>query len=454
MSSNEHNKKDDKKDGAREINSKLVHGTPRRRKIIRAKRPPMSKTPSPSVSKTDVLSNKTTAVVTPPPASGNDKHNESISKHLKEVNAKIKYDEHTEYVFMGNETPRGKKMVPEDVVTVRFDSSVTAIKSLVFTQCRKLKKVILNEGLLLIEREAFMNCISLEEIIIPPNATSIGESAWCFAGCSSLEHITIPSTVERIGGYAFSGCLNLKEVSFGARLESIGLSAFAGCRLLKQVVFNDGLKEIGSDAFCNCNNLDEVIVMNEKNIQSIHCNAFRGCILLQKIKLQSLSSRLSTIVQAGNTQVEGKLITLLGFYLGCMDEKIYLNPQTYASGGAVQPDLNLWKQIKDNYLDRIDDMLSFYERKEATIIFELAWWKNKIDNPEEDSPSTREECRNDIPGPAKDAIWQYLPCASSFDDDLEDEATHAVEPDWDDDDATVFSQATIPLEGLEDYFQI
>ena len=215
-------------------------------------------------------------------------------------------------------------------------------------------------------------------------------------------------------------------------------------------MINESLKEIGNDAFSNCSNLDEVIIMNENNIQSIQCSAFRDCILLRKIKLQSLSTRLSTIVQAGNTQVEGKLNTLLGFYLGCMDEQIYLNPQTYASGGAVRPDLNLWKQIKENYLGRIDDMLSFYERKEATIIFELAWWKNKIDNPEEDSPTTREECRTDIPGPAKDMIWQYLSCASTFDG----EETHAVEPDWDDDDATISSQATIPLEGLEDYFHI
>jgi len=149
-------------------------------------------------------------------------------------------------------------------------------------------------------------------------------------------------------------------------LESIRYYAFAGCRSLKQVVFNDGLKEIGEDAFWSCSNLSEVI-MNE-TIQSVHCNAFRDCILLRKIKLQTFSSRLSTIVQAGGTQVEGKLNSVLGFYLGCKDEQIYLNTKAFASGGAGQQGLNLWKQIHANYLGRIDDMLSFYERKEATII--------------------------------------------------------------------------------------
>ena len=205
----------------------------------------------------------------------------------------------------------------------------------------------------------------------------------------------------------------------------------------KQVVFNDGLKEIGKDSFWNCSNLSSV-VMNEKNIQSIHCHAFRGCSLLRKIKLQSLSTRLSAIVQAGNTQIEGKLDSILGFYLGCKDEQIYLKAQAYASGGAGQPNLNLWKQIKENYLGRIDEMLFFYERKEATIIIELAWWKNKIDNPEEDSPATREECRTDIPGPAKDAIWQYLSCESSFEDDsnaYDDETVAFQVPDNEDDEA-------------------
>jgi len=453
-----------------------VHATPRR-KIIRAKRPPMSKTSTPHSSVAAVISNKTAAIVVTPPTSAEDSNKRERSwrqNSLESLGAPAtstkdrEYDvQHKEYVFMGKE----KEKVPEGVVMVQIDSSVREVSFDAFSGRDKLKKVIMNEGLLRINR-SFANCVSLEEVIMPSTVLTIDETAfsncyqlkevelneglmklgdWTFGGCSSLERVDIPSTLKRVGGYTFSGCVSLKEVSFGAGLESIGFSAFAGCRLLRQVVFNDGLKEIGNDAFWNCSNLTKVI-MNEKNIQRIHCNAFQGCSLLRKIILQSLSSRLSTIVKAGNTQVEGKLNSILGFYLGCKDEQIYLNAQAYASGGAGQPDLNLWKQIKENYLGRIDDMLSFYERKEATIIFELAWWKNKIDNPEEDSSTTREECKTDIPGPAKDTIWQYLSCASSFDDG--EPETHAVEPDWDNDDATVSSQATIPLEGLEDHFHI
>jgi len=338
-------------------------------------------------------------------------------------------DEHTEYIYGFGQ----QGTLPGGLVKVRFDPSVGEVRRNAFVRSRStLKEVVMNEGLLKLDSEAFYICDALEEVIMPSTVQFIESSAfskcyqlgkvelnegllqlgeWSFEGCINLESITIPSTLKCIDGYTFSGCVSLKEVSFGTGIESISHSAFAGCRKLRQVVFNDGLKKIGKDSFLNCINLNEV-VMNETNIQSINCHAFRGC-RLQKIILQSLSTRVSTIVQAGNTQVEGKLNSILGFYLGCKDEQIYLKVQAYASGGGGPSDLNLWKQIKDNYLGRIDDMLSFYERKEATIIFELAWWKNKIDNPEEDSPVSREECRTDIPGPAKDMIWQYLSHASN-----------------------------------------
>ena len=55
------NKKDDKKDGACEINNRLMHGTPSRRKIIKAKRPPMS-TPTSQASKVSNAVPTTTSI--------------------------------------------------------------------------------------------------------------------------------------------------------------------------------------------------------------------------------------------------------------------------------------------------------------------------------------------------------------------------------------------------------
>lgn len=66
-----------------------------------------------------------------------------------------------------------------------------------------------------------------------------------------------------------------------------------------------------------------------------------------------------------------------------------------------------WNRVRDD-LDKIVKLISCYELKEGTSIFELALWKFKLDQVEEDSPTTRKQCRMDVPGPVKDIILQYL----------------------------------------------
>ncbi len=61
----------------------------------------------------------------------------------------------------------------------------------------------------------------------------------------------------------------------------------------------------------------------------------------------------------------------------------------------------------------LDDVLiwiSTYEPKEATSTIELAMWKAKIEENKEAvlTIDERNSCRIDVPGPAKDAILQYL----------------------------------------------
>ena len=53
--------------------------------------------------------------------------------------------------------------------------------------------------------------------------------------------------------------------------------------------------------------------------------------------------------------------------------------------------------------------IKHYEMKEATTLFELALWKAKIDQVEDDIyEHGRDLCRVDVPGPVKDTILQYL----------------------------------------------
>ena len=69
-----------------------------------------------------------------------------------------------------------------------------------------------------------------------------------------------------------------------------------------------------------------------------------------------------------------------------------------------------WDTIRRN-LDQLLASISYYELKEATTIIELAMWKTKIGETGAVTAEERSACRVaacEVPGPAKDAIVQYL----------------------------------------------
>lgn len=76
-------------------------------------------------------------------------------------------------------------------------------------RCSKLKKVIISEGVHIIDDCAFQFCKNLSEVIIPNGVSEIGQSA--FSNCTKLKSITIPNSVTKIGDWAFVGCKSLLE---------------------------------------------------------------------------------------------------------------------------------------------------------------------------------------------------------------------------------------------------
>ena len=74
------------------------------------------------------------------------------------------------------------------------------------------------KGTRIICDNAFLNCRSLSEIVIPSSVISVGYGAFSF--CSSLSEIVIPSSVTSIGDLAFFNC------SFPDNLEQELISRF------------------------------------------------------------------------------------------------------------------------------------------------------------------------------------------------------------------------------------
>ena len=134
----------------------------------------------------------------------------------------------------------------------------------VFEDCASLRNIKLPEGLITIGVEAFKNCELLENVIIPNSVKEIGDLA--FSGCKSFTKIIIPEGITQIKMGTFSYCSNLSEISLPSTLKEIkgGVysedAAFGYCKNLRSIIIPDGVTEIGNNAFVDCESLEYVFL--------------------------------------------------------------------------------------------------------------------------------------------------------------------------------------------------
>ena len=306
--------------------------------------------------------------------------------------------------------------VPKKVTKLIFDASVIEVPKNAFSECEHLKEVILNEGLQKIGSGVFYLCGSLTIIKFPSTVTEVGPGAFCgcehlrevilneglqkigdraFAVCLRLTAAKFPSTVTEIGSYAFYSCTNLREVVLNEGLQTIMDEAFFGCESLTIIKFPSSVTEIGYRAFRNCSNLREV-VFNE-GPPTVKEAAFGRCASLAVVKFPSISKRISNLIDAGQTNVEDKVTVNQHFEWG--------GGELLVSPIAIRSDN--WTATRTN-LEQVLAWISHFELKEATTLYELLLWKANIEKVGAVTKGERSGCRVDVPGPAKDAILQYL----------------------------------------------
>lgn len=193
------------------------------------------------------------------------------------------------------------------------------------------EKIVLPEGIIYINKDAFINNSAIKEIHFPESLKNINESV--LRNCENLESVVLSKEIKSIGCWAFGNCKKLKNINIPDRcdikemafhscdlLNFLLLShdgtmcngctnknysgqivippsvvfitpyAFKECYNIKEFILPNGLQTIGERAFENCQSIKKFIMPN--SVHFVGDNLFNNCIYLKEVQL---SNSLSTI---------------------------------------------------------------------------------------------------------------------------------------------------------------
>ena len=153
--------------------------------------------------------------------------------------------------------------------------NITALPIQAFYKSTNVENLILPNTLITIGEEMFYQS-KLKTVVIPANATTIGNSA--FEQCASLISIDIPANVETIGTAVFKGCSDLQFVTWGNNITDIQDRAFYGCTSLRFIILGDYVETIGAYAFYGASsiNISTLRVTLPASVKSIGDYAFHN----------------------------------------------------------------------------------------------------------------------------------------------------------------------------------
>ena len=171
--------------------------------------------------------------------------------------------------------------------------------------------VIIPDGMIKIDDNAFRGCTSLTSITIPDSVTSIGDRA--FYHCTGLTSITIPDSVTSIGDGAFDNCTGLRNITISDSVTSIGEDAFDNCTSLTSITIPESVTSIGAGAFARCDSLASITIGN--GVTSIGSLAFYYCIGLERVHIEDLAAWCAIVFEGAEANPL------------CYAQELYLNDE-------------------------------------------------------------------------------------------------------------------------------
>lgn len=177
---------------------------------------------------------------------------------------------------------------------VIVDDGIQTINDNAFARCINLKSVYIPASVYGVAPGAFSSCYNIETLTVDPgneyidsrdssNAIIDVDNDELLVACPSTR---IPASVKSIGNMAFINCTTIEELVIPEGVESIGYDAFENCSSLKSVSLPESLKAISHSAFSGCSSLTAVRI--PKNVSEISSNnIFSGCNSLSSITVDA-----------------------------------------------------------------------------------------------------------------------------------------------------------------------
>ena len=177
---------------------------------------------------------------------------------------------------------------------IKFEGNIKYIGNYFFFGFNSLREICFPEGMESLGRNSLLLCDNLEKISFPSSlkvipAFRIGNEVECYPS-RKLKEILIPDGVKEISDWAFAACENIENITLPDSIEKIGEYAFFDCDSLLSINLSDSITEIGMGIFSNCKSLQLICIPN--TIKVIPSDAFLGCINLSDINIPESVERI------------------------------------------------------------------------------------------------------------------------------------------------------------------